>query len=228
MMPSLISCIVPVYNGEEYLRETLGSVLDQTHRPIEILVCDDGSTDRSRAIVEQYGAPVEYLYQAHTGLAAARNLGIRAARGEFVAFVDADDLWHAGKLALQIDRFRQRPELHLCWTYLENFVDGAAGAAAGSNGAFAPVPGLSPVTLLARKEFFERVGLFNPKLVHSSELEWCMRGRRAGAVEEVLPNVLVRRRLHPNSGSARHGARSREEHLHTIKVLLDGGRSPQR
>lgn len=224
MMPSLISCIVPVYNGEEYLRETLGSVLDQTHRPIEILVCDDGSTDCSRAIVEQYGASVEYLYQAHTGLAAARNMGIRAARGEFVAFVDADDLWHADKLALQIDRFRQRPELHLCWTYLENFVDAAAGSAE----AFAPVPGLTPVTLLARKEFFERVGLFNPTLAHSSELEWCLRGRRAGAVEEVLPNVLVRRRLHPNSGSARHGARSREEHLHTIKALLDAGRGTQR
>src|SRR2546426_10667200 len=98
MKESLISCIVPVFNGERYLHETLNSILAQTYRPLEIIVADDGSTDGTRTIVASYGQQVRYLWQLNAGPAAARNLGLTAAKGEFIAFLDADDLWHPEKL----------------------------------------------------------------------------------------------------------------------------------
>src|SRR5215468_9302617 len=116
MNSSLISCIVPVFNGERYVREALDSILAQTHRPLEIIVADDGSTDGSANVVAAFRDGVRYLRQSNQGPSSARNLGIRAALGDFIAFLDADDLWHPQKLQRQMDRFKTRPELDYCVT----------------------------------------------------------------------------------------------------------------
>src|SRR3954451_22735593 len=87
----LVSCIVPVFNGERYLREALQSILAQSYRPIEVVVVDDGSTDRSPVVVAGFGREVRYLRQENAGPAAARNHGVQEARGELLAFLDADD-----------------------------------------------------------------------------------------------------------------------------------------
>src|SRR5688572_13312922 len=98
----LISCVVPVFNGERYLSETLESIFAQSYRPLEVIVADDGSTDRTPDTVAGYGDRIRYLKQENAGASAARNLGLEAARGEFIAFLDADDLWHAEKLQRQM------------------------------------------------------------------------------------------------------------------------------
>src|SRR5438045_3634651 len=117
----MVSCIVPVYNGEPYLREAIKSILAQTHRPIELIVVDDGSTDGTAEIVRVFIDHVKYVCQFNAGAAAARNRGIGLACGEFVAFNDADDLWHEEKLERQLARFRVRPELAYCVTHCQNF-----------------------------------------------------------------------------------------------------------
>jgi glycosyltransferase involved in cell wall biosynthesis len=109
MNSPVISCIVPVFNAERYLRETLDSVMGQTYRPLEIIVADDGSTDATASVVAAYGDRVRYLLQPNGGPAAARNLGLRAVSGEFVAFIDQDDLWNPEKLARQMARFQAHP-----------------------------------------------------------------------------------------------------------------------
>jgi glycosyltransferase involved in cell wall biosynthesis len=121
MTSPLISCIVPVFNGERYLGETLESILAQTHRPIEIIVVHDGSTDGTARVTAGYDERVRYLKQDNAGPAAARNLGLDAARGDFVAFLDADDLWHAEKLERQMACFETRPELDYCLAHAQNF-----------------------------------------------------------------------------------------------------------
>ena len=121
MIKPLISGIVPVYNGERYLRETLDSMLAQTYQPLEVIVVDDGSTDGTPKVVAGYGDRVRYIYQENSGPAIARNRGIDAARGEFIAFLDADDLWHPEKLMRQMTRFEARQELELSITYVQNF-----------------------------------------------------------------------------------------------------------
>ena len=99
---SSISVVIPCYNGAAYVREALDSVLAQTQPVLEVLVIDDGSTDDSAAIAEAYGAPVRVIRQANQGESVARNRGLDEAKGEWVAFLDADDLWKPEKLAAQL------------------------------------------------------------------------------------------------------------------------------
>lgn len=96
------SVVIPCYNGARFLRETLDSVLAQTAPALEVLVIDDGSTDDSAAVAEAYGPPVRVIRQANQGESVARNRGIDEARGEWVAFVDADDLWAPEKIESQL------------------------------------------------------------------------------------------------------------------------------
>jgi glycosyltransferase involved in cell wall biosynthesis len=121
MTPLLISCIVPVFNGERYLGEAIDSILAQTYRPVEIIVVDDGSTDGTAAVAARYGDRIRYVRQNNGGAPTARNLGLSVAMGEFVAFLDSDDLWHPEKLQRQMACFEARADLDLCVTHLQRF-----------------------------------------------------------------------------------------------------------
>jgi glycosyltransferase involved in cell wall biosynthesis len=223
----LISCIVPVFNGELYVGEALDSVLGQTYRPLEVIVVDDGSTDGTARIVAGYGERVSYLAQSNAGHAAARNRGIHAARGDFVAFLDADDLWHPEKLTRQLDCLLAQPLPDLCFTHLRNFWMPRLGKERdrfnGSRYA-RPFPGFSTVTLLARSTVFERIGPFNPSLRHGDDTEWFLRAADRGIRREMLAEVLVYRRIHQTNRSRSLAAESRDEYLHILKDRLDGRR----
>lgn len=114
--PGLVSVLIPTFNRAYILGKTIESVLAQTYQPLEIIVVDDGSTDDTRALVETFDSRVHYIYQENAGLAAARNTGLKAARGEFIAFQDSDDLWLPWKLQAQVAIMRRFPELALVWT----------------------------------------------------------------------------------------------------------------
>jgi glycosyltransferase involved in cell wall biosynthesis len=224
MHPPLISCIVPVFNGERYLKEALDSVLAQTYRPIEVLVVDDGSTDATAAMVASYGTQVRAFWQPNAGPAAARNLGLGAARGEFVAFLDADDLWHTEKLTRQMARFRGRPELDLCVTHARNFwipeLEQEAARYRDHRCAEA-LPGYYASSLMARRGLFDTVGRYDTSLGHGSQLEWFVRATDHGADIELLPDLLVYRRLHQGNRSRLMGPASRDEFVRILKTFLD-------
>jgi glycosyltransferase involved in cell wall biosynthesis len=225
----LISCIVPVFNGEQYLRESLDSILAQSYRPIEIIVVDDGSTDGTREVATSYGDQVRYLWQPNAGPPRARNFGLRLAQGEFVAFLDADDLWQPDKLSLQMARFRERPELDLCVTYCQVFW---IPELAEEEGRFRghrlsqPLPGYVTQTLLARHALFDRVGDFDTSRLVGDPADWFLRAAEQGAVMELLPDVLVYRRFHGNNFSVESGTRRMTPHmqdaiLHVVKASLE-------
>jgi glycosyltransferase involved in cell wall biosynthesis len=224
MSSALVSCIVPVYNGARYLREALYSIFAQSYRPIEVIVADDGSTDATVGVVASYGAAVRCVTQATAGPPAARNLGLRAARGEFVAFLDADDLWHPEKLARQMARFAARPSLGVSVTHIKNFWipelaeeeelfrnDPRTGA----------LPGYVTMTLLARRTLFDAVGPFDESLWHTDAGDWFLRAAERGTFIEMLADVLVYHRMHHTNLSRRHGAGSREEFVRLVKRSLD-------
>lgn len=98
----LVSVIIPAYNAGEFIDATLQSVFAQTHQDFDVIVVDDGSTDTTRARVRAYGDRVRYIHQMNAGVGAARNRGLDAATGDYVAFLDADDLWRPEKLEIQL------------------------------------------------------------------------------------------------------------------------------
>src|SRR5262249_883170 len=119
---ALVSIVIPVHNGERFISRTLASALAQTYHPIEVLVTDDGSTDRSAALIEAdavRNSRIRLFRSQRLGVAAARNLAISKARGEFIAPLDADDLWHPQKIARQVEIMRASPAtvgLVYCWS----------------------------------------------------------------------------------------------------------------
>jgi len=123
-IPGLVSIIIPCYNRANIVRETIDSVLAQTYAKFEVILIDDGSTDHTREVVSSYDdRRIRYFYKANGGLSAARNSGLDAARGEFVAFLDSDDVWQSWKLGAQVEIFRRHPEAGLIWSDMSAFTN---------------------------------------------------------------------------------------------------------
>jgi glycosyltransferase involved in cell wall biosynthesis len=225
MEKPLISCIVPVFNGETYLGEALDSILAQTYQALEIIVADDGSTDGTPAIAARYGNQIRYFRRNNAGASAARNLGLSVARGEFVAFLDSDDLWHPEKLARQLARFHAQPGLDLCVTHVQNFWIPELKEEAErlrDHRIAQPLPGYVLQALLARRALFKTVGNFNVALLYAADAtEWFVRAIEHGAVVELMPDVLVFRRLHRTNLTRQMASASREEYLQILKTILD-------
>jgi len=225
---ALVTCIVPVYNGERFLLEALASVAAQSYRPLEILLVDDGSTDRTPEVAATSGIDLVYLRQENAGGPAARNLGIDKAQGEFVAFLDADDRWRPEKLDRQMARFAARPELDISLAHVQNFwmpdVVGDRARLEG-NRRTEPIPGYTAGTLLVRRGYFDRLGRFNAAMRHGEQTEWFVRAREAGAVIEVLEEVLLERRLHGQNVSRLRADASLAQYFELLKGVIDRRRS---
>jgi glycosyltransferase involved in cell wall biosynthesis len=233
----LVSCIVPVHNGARFLGEALDSILAQTYRPLELIVVDDGSTDSTSDVIARYVAAtrtatgagqVHGIRQERSGAPAARNRGLAEAHGAYVAFLDADDRWHPDKLARQVGRFAARPELELCLTHAQNFWDADVNDEESrfqNHPRAEALPGYSTVTLLARRSFFQTVGGFKVELESGDNIDWFLRVAERGAVVEMLPEVLVYRRLHRANLTRRQVALARDECLDLVKAHLDRRRA---
>ena len=112
----LVSAVVPTYNRAHLIPDAIRSVLEQDYRPLEVIVVDDGSTDSTRSVLaREFGERIRYICQENAGPAAARNTGIRASHGEYIAFLDSDDLWLPGKLTAQVDALSRHPECALVY-----------------------------------------------------------------------------------------------------------------
>lgn len=205
-MSVTISCIIPVYNAADYLGEALDSALAQSRKLDEIIVVDDGSTDASADVVACYAPHVQYVRQDNMGPAGARNHGLRLARGDFITFLDADDVWKPEKTAVQLAAFFARPQLEMCTVHVQNFwIAELAHEALRLEGQrpTQPQPGYVLQSLMARRGLFDRVGVLDEHLRVSEDTDWFQRAERAGIVMEILPDVLVRRRIHHNNTSYR-------------------------
>jgi len=223
----LVSCIVPVFNGERYLSEALESIFAQSYRPLEVIIVDDGSTDGTSLVAAAYEDRARILKQSNKGPSATRNLGVSASRGDFVAFLDPDDLWHPDKLARQMVRFAARPELDLSVAHAELFwVSEMEDEAARlrDQGRIHVVPAYTSGTLLTRRIFFDAVGDFDVSLWFGDATDWFLRAANRGAVIELLPDVLLYHRMHTTNLTRRRVFASREEFLRIVKRSLDNRR----
>lgn len=210
-----ITAVIPVYNGELYLAEAIESVLDQTHLPDEIIVVDDGSDDGSAAVAKRFGGPVTYLRQQRSGAGAARNLGVSIAAGTLVAFLDADDLWLPGKTEKQLAVLAADPACDGVFGQVEEFhsppTDGLAPKAS---------PGYLPGTLLIKKSAFDRVGPFVANLKVGEFIDWYSRAQETGLRCPMLPDVVMRRRIHGTNTGIRERD-SLNDYARVLKGVLD-------
>ena len=193
----LVSVIIPVFNGERFLNAAIESVLGQDYQPLELIVVDDGSTDGTPAIIRQYPR-ARCLSQPNQGHGPAKNAGLTAACGEFIAFLDADDVWRPEKLRRQAAHLIQNPTLGYVTCYCRLVREPGTDWPGWVNAMFyeKPQPSHMPSALLARRSAFERVGPFNPDFWHSNDTDWVMRARDAGLPGYQLPEVLYDRRVH--------------------------------
>ncbi len=192
----LISVIIPVYNGAAFLAEAMASVRAQAYAPLEIIVVDDGSTDQTAQVVQQLGADIRYVYQANQGPSAARNYGLTLAQGELIAFLDADDLWTADKLAQQVPCLLANLETQVVWGNTQ------VCAYQADERLFPPLsPKWMPLlgSMLCRKEVFTTVGAFDPKLRFGEDIDWLMRLREQQIVMQKSPELALIYRVRPGS-----------------------------
>jgi glycosyltransferase involved in cell wall biosynthesis len=220
-MQPLVSCIVPVWNGERYLAEALESIFSQTYPHIEIVVVDDGSTDGTPAILSSYSDRILTIRQTQAGPAVARNLGIEKAKGVFIAFLDSDDLWEPRKTELQLARFHQRDDLSICLCHVKNFwspeieLPEQRGEERGE-----AVSGWFAQSMLVRREAFKSVGAFDVSLHHREAMDWLRRAGDFGLAVDVVPDILVHRRLHLTNRSRTRAALDNESLLRIARSAL--------
>lgn len=206
MSSPLVSVVVPCYNAARFVAETVQSVLGQTLRDLELIVVDDGSRDDSAVVVRRQADPrLRYVHQANAGVSAARNTGIAAAAGTYVAFLDADDTYLPGNLERKVAYLGARPAVPLVYSS-EIVFDSDSGReverTSGKGGRLLNEllemrPGMiySPSSVVVRRDVLERIGGFDPKL--STSADWDLWIRLAvegefGYIEEPL----VRYRRH--------------------------------
>lgn len=207
-MPPLVSVVIAAYNAAPWIAQTIGSVLAQTYRDFEVVVVDDGSTDATPELVAAFGAPVRLVQKPNGGAAAARNAGVEAARGRYVAFLDHDDLWEPGKLEAQMRLFEADPSLAWAYTdalYFDSDTDRPlyrAGSLArlheGSVFDALLLANFIPfASAVVRRDVLLAAGLFDerPAMKHVDDWDLWLRIAPAHPVG-CVPEPLVRYRVH--------------------------------
>lgn len=200
----LVSVVIPAYNAERFVLQAVRSVLNQCYQPIEILLVDDGSTDQTAEIVRQHAPTVQIIRQDNAGVAAARNAGVRLARGDLICFLDADDGWLPGKLAAQVAYMQAHPEVGLLYhDWLVWRPD--------ATGAYPPLPATPPEstddidiaqsgwiyhrllldslvhtsTAMIRPQVIADVGLFDPQLKLGEDYDYWLRVSRQWPIHKL-------------------------------------------
>ena len=207
-MPA-VSVIIPTYNSGKFIGQAVDSVLAQNYEGFEIIIVDDGSTDDTAECLWPYGDRITYLYQLNQKLPTARNNGIAASRGEYLAFLDSDDLFLTDKLAVQARYLDERPDVGLVasgWQYIDE-----DGRVMGENEPREDRPitlesilfgGLAPVhAVLLRRVWFDRVGGFDPQFAYCEDMDLWYRLALAGCSMGWSPGVVCQYRIHDRNMS---------------------------
>jgi glycosyltransferase involved in cell wall biosynthesis len=235
-MPT-VSVVIPAYNSGATIVATIESVLQQTYADYEIIVVDDGSTDDTRVRVDAFGARVRYAYQSNSERSAARNHGIRLARGKYIAFLDADDQWLPDKLAKQVALLERKPELALvyCWA---NLID-PAGYARGFIGQDFPIEqaencqafeglalgrSIPTLTVIVRAECLTTTGVFDENICYGEDWDLWLRFALQypiGFVPEPLANYQLNGSFLPQSMARCHAQETRPQ---TIRQVFERAR----
>jgi hypothetical protein len=216
----LVTVIIPVYNGSAFIADAIGAVVRQEYHPIEIIVVDDGSTDDLEGALRNVPVDVRLFRQENGGAAAARNRGIRDASGDYIAFLDVDDLWPVRNLSVMVDHLRAHPDMDI----VRGRAQVTQYTAPDEPGEFLGNPGESfPHYIgagLYRRRAFERVGLFDFTLRFSEDTDWYARAAEEGIGILHVPEITLFVRRH--DGNMTRGKNLVElNQLRLLKKVID-------
>jgi glycosyltransferase involved in cell wall biosynthesis len=244
-MDPLVSVVIPVFNAEATLSEALRSALDQDYANLELLAIDDGSSDDSVQKLREFGDPVRVIQVPNGGPARARNLGLDQARGKYIAFLDADDVWLPGKLRAQIGLLESRPEVGGCYTGWHLWSAGADHCFVRPT-TLADVPLDCPVdpersgwiydrllleceplttTMVLRAETVQRIGRFDPELLVGEDYDYWLRLSQLAQIV-CLDWIGALYRVVPGSASRTVRLRNFEYDVLTRNIARFGLASP--
>lgn len=198
-----VSVVIPVHNAAPYIGEALASVYTQDVGPLEVIVIDDGSSDGSLAVAEAGFPAIRAIRQEQAGIGAARNRGIEAARGEYLAFLDADDLWTADRLRLLRTALASQPGPAMAFGHVRHFLCPSLPEEVRRR-LHCPdelAPGFSAAAMLVRRDTFLTVGAFDEVLRVGEFIEWLARARDQGLAEVLIDEVVLERRVHQTNST---------------------------
>ena len=216
MKNKLISIIMPVFNGEKYISDSIESVLAQTYKDFELIVVNDGSTDRTEPEIKKHN-PIRYFATNHEGQANARNYGIQLSRGDYLCFLDADDLWPDWKLRLQMEYIINKPEIEMVFGHAQEFISPELSDKQKTTLAKPKdyIPGIIPGTLLIKKDSFLRVGFFDAAWKIGEFIDWYSKAIQLKMKSLVLPEILLKRRIHLSNT----GLNNRQNFSDYVKIM---------
>jgi hypothetical protein len=225
-LPPLITVIIPVHNGAAFIADAIANVVSQNYPALEIIVVDDGSTDNVEDVVSALPTDVRFLQQENLGAAAARNRGIRDASGDYVAFLDVDDLWPEQNLVTLLEVMRRKPALEIVHGYGQLMErDDSSDEYSYVGNPLESYPYYIGAALY-RRSAFERVGLFDTDLDFSEDSDWYTRAAESGLGIERLDQVTLFVRRH-ESNMTRDKSLVELGALRVLKKALDRKRAAQ-
>lgn len=220
MNQSSVSVIIPAHNGELYIHEAVESALRQTIKPLEILVVDNGSTDRTGCVVSKYDG-IRYIRTDIANVGAARQLGVNLSRGEFIAFLDQDDIWLNYKTEEQLNYLKNNSEMGAVIGLQSMFLEPGIEKPHWLKESYIrrPLPGYLPSALMVRKDMFDVSGGFDTNFLMASDVDWFFNAYQRGVSVGMVNCVVVEKRIHSNNDS-HNVSKAQTELLKVIKRSL--------
>ena len=190
---------MPTYNNAKYIKQAIESIYAQNYDNIEIIVVDDGSTDNTKEIVQQY-KDIKYFYIEHKGIPFARNIVLEKAKGEYIAILDSDDYWLPNKLNTQMQYFKDHPDCEIVFTKYENFFEDEklkTNKRAMHEKMMEKFLKQYLPSSVIKKELFEKYGNFDENFSGVEDTEFLYRLLKKGvSINHIIPEVFYVRRIH--------------------------------
>jgi glycosyltransferase involved in cell wall biosynthesis len=223
-MTPLVSIVIALYDHERYVGEAIESVFGQTYEPVEVIVVDDGSDDGAAEVAARAEPRLQLFRQPHAGIGAARNRGVAAATGSYLAFLDADDRYPPDRLSRHVAALERDPALDGGWGEIAEFLDPAADRVAARLREPVTRPARMMMSTTLRRPAFDAVGPFAETMGRGLELDWLARADEHGLRLAAVPGTAVERRLHgANTGIRDAGAEL--DYVHALRAALARRRS---
>lgn len=229
-----VAVIIPTFNRALLLKRAISSVGINRLAKVEIIVVDDGSNDQTRAMVRQKFPDINYIYQSNTGVSAARNKGIAASNSEWLAFLDSDDEWLAGKLDVQIKALQKQPKYQICHSeerWISNGKKINPKLCHQKTGGWIfrhclPLCVISPSSVLINRRVFADVGNFDEDLPACEDYDMWLRITAKYPVLYISDAQIIKYGGHPNQLSKKYWGMDRFRVVALQKIINSGSLSP--